>query len=112
MSRRCIRCGWLSGHVPQGRTEFAFYRLAGLRTAATHALRVRDPGCEQGSPQGLTRLPVRMPHNLASSSVTQRAEFHAGRYAQRGRTRLEVGSMRASDPIQQARVVQGLSGTA
>jgi hypothetical protein len=38
------------------------------------------------------------PHHLelASSSVTQEAEFHAGRYAQRHRTRLEPGNVRVT----------------
>ena len=36
------------------------------------------------------------PSELASSSATQRGEFHAGRYAQRHRTRPEPGNVRVT----------------
>ena len=56
-----------------------------------------------------TRSLVPSPHlELASSSVTQWAEFHAGRYAQQHRTRLEPGNVRVTRCINRRECPHGL----
>ena len=60
--------------------------------------RAAHPALCSHAPRMCSLLPS--PHlELASSSVTQRAEFHAGRYAQRHRTRLEPGNVSGNNAM-------------
>jgi hypothetical protein len=69
--------------------------------------RVRLRNVQSSSPGTLLAcsaygLATFLPHlELASSSATQWAAFHAGRYAQRPRTRLEPGNVRGNAMQQQ-----------
>lgn len=80
--------------------------------------RVRLRNVQSSSPGTLLAcsaygLATSLPHlEVASSSATQWAAFHAGRYAQRPRTRLEPGNVRGNAMPQQARASprSGLNG--
>ena len=69
--------------------------------------RVRLRNVQSSSPGTLLAcsaygLATSLPHlEVASSSATQWAAFHAGRYAQRPRTRLEPGNVRGNAMQQQ-----------